>query len=184
MKERGPGLVSGEGGYHLHRDPDTVRAPDAAWIAFSRLPGGQFPEDSYPDASPNLAVEVMSTHDREIDIDEKVADYLAAGSERVWVVRPRETQRGPAPWHTGKYLEASRYSSGGSIVKYAVVIEDAGANFSAYVPDLPGCVAVGDSLEEVEREIQDAIRFHLDGMIEDGVDPPAAKTIVEYVLAS
>ena len=69
-------------------------------------------------------------------------------------------------------------------MKYAVVIEDAGANFSAYVPDLPGCVAVGDSIEEVEREIQGAIRFHLDGMIEDGVDPPAAKTIVEYVLAS
>ena len=90
VKEHGLGLVSGEGGYRLHSDPDTVRAPDAAWIDFSRLPDGRFPEDTYPDASPNLAVEVMSTHDREIDIDEKVADYLAAGTERVWVVRPRQ----------------------------------------------------------------------------------------------
>lgn len=89
VREHGLGLVSGEGGYRLRRDPDTVRAPDAAWIEFSRLPNGQFPEDSYPDASPNLAVEVISTHDREVDIDEKVADYLAAGSDRVWVVRPR-----------------------------------------------------------------------------------------------
>lgn len=84
------GLTSGEGGYRLSIDPDTVRAPDAAWIAFDRLPGGDFPEETYPDAAPNLAVEVMSTNDREVDIDEKVADYFAAGTERVWVVRPRQ----------------------------------------------------------------------------------------------
>ncbi|MCC6959829.1 MAG: Uma2 family endonuclease [Dehalococcoidia bacterium] len=84
------GLTSGEGGYRLRRDPDTVRAPDAAWIAFDRIPGGAFPEDDYPDAAPNLAIEVMSSHDREMDIDEKVADYLSAGCERVWVVRPRQ----------------------------------------------------------------------------------------------
>lgn len=69
-------------------------------------------------------------------------------------------------------------------MKYAVVIEDAGPNFSAYVPDLPGCIATGDSLAEVEQEIQEAIRFHLDGMIEEGLEPPAPRTIVEYVLAS
>lgn len=86
------GFTTGEGGYRLQRDPDTVRAPDAAWVAFDRLPEGVLPEDDYPDAAPNLAVEVVSTNDREIDIDEKVADYLAAGSDRAWVVRP-----GPAP---------------------------------------------------------------------------------------
>ena len=84
------GLTSGEGGYRLHRDPDTVRAPDAAWIAFDRLSDRKFPSDDYPEAAPNLAVEVMSTHDREVDIDEKVTDYLAAGTDRVWVVRPRQ----------------------------------------------------------------------------------------------
>lgn len=90
VKANGLGLTSGEGGYRLRRDPDTVRAPDAAWIAFDRLPNREFPADDYPEAAPNLAVEVMSTYDREVDIDEKVADYLSAGSERVWVVRPRQ----------------------------------------------------------------------------------------------
>lgn len=84
------GLTSGEGGYRLRRNPDTVRAPDSAWVAYDRLGTTSFPDDDYPDAAPNLAVEVISTHDREADIDEKVADYLDAGSDRVWVVRPRQ----------------------------------------------------------------------------------------------
>ncbi len=84
------GVTSGEGGYRLARNPDTVRAPDAAWIAFDRLPGGKFPEDAYPDAAPNLAVEVVSAGDRDSDIAGKVADYLEAGSDRVWVVRSKQ----------------------------------------------------------------------------------------------
>ena len=51
---------------------------------------------------------------------------------------------------------------------YAIVIERAKSNYSAYVPDLPGCVATGASVEEVEMEIKDAIAFHLEGMREDG----------------
>jgi len=84
------GLTSGEGGYRLFRNPDTVRAPDSAWIAFDRLPGGAFPEDDYPDAAPNLAVEVVSSSDRDADISDKLTDYFLAGSERVWIVRPRQ----------------------------------------------------------------------------------------------
>ena len=49
-------------------------------------------------------------------------------------------------------------------MRYAVVIEKAEGNYSAYVPDLPGCVATGDTPEEAEKEIRDAIRFHLDGL--------------------
>lgn len=66
-------------------------------------------------------------------------------------------------------------------MRYAVVIEKAGNNYSAYVPDLPGCVAVGDTIEETEAEIRSAIEFHIDGMREDGVPipPPAARA--EYV---
>jgi predicted RNase H-like HicB family nuclease len=66
-------------------------------------------------------------------------------------------------------------------VRYAIVIENAGANFSAYVPDLPGCVAVGESLAEVEHQIREAIEFHLEGMREDGspIPPPSSK--VDYV---
>jgi predicted RNase H-like HicB family nuclease len=66
-------------------------------------------------------------------------------------------------------------------MRYAIVIENAGSNFSAYVPDLPGCVAVGESLAEVERQIREAIEFHLEGLREDGspIPPPSSK--VDYV---
>ena len=57
-------------------------------------------------------------------------------------------------------------------MRYAVVIEKGESNYSAYVPDLPGCVAVGDTLEETQREIQEAIEFHLEGMRADGLPIP------------
>lgn len=62
-------------------------------------------------------------------------------------------------------------------MRYAVVIEKGEGNFSAYVPDLPGCVATGETRDDVEREIREAIVFHLDGMREDGlpIPPPTSK---------
>ena len=66
-------------------------------------------------------------------------------------------------------------------MRYAVVIEKGKGNFSAYVPDLPGCVAVGDTDEEIEREIQEAIEFHLEGMRADGLPIPEPSSRVEYV---
>jgi predicted RNase H-like HicB family nuclease len=66
-------------------------------------------------------------------------------------------------------------------MRYAVVIERADGNYSAYVPDLPGCVATGATVEEVEREIKEAIRFHLDGMHQDGVQIPQPSAVCEYV---
>ncbi len=65
--------------------------------------------------------------------------------------------------------------------RYAVVIERGDDNYSAYVPDLPGCVATGASAEDAEREIREAIEFHLEGMREDGtpIPPPVARA--EYV---
>jgi predicted RNase H-like HicB family nuclease len=66
-------------------------------------------------------------------------------------------------------------------MRYAVVIEKAAGNYSAYVPDLPGCVATGDTIEEVETEIREAIEFHLDGLREDGLPIPPAVSRVEYV---
>lgn len=68
-------------------------------------------------------------------------------------------------------------------MRYAVVIERVEGNYSAYVPDPPGCVAVGDSVEETEAETQDAIRFHLKGMREDGIEIPEPVTVVEYLSA-
>lgn len=66
-------------------------------------------------------------------------------------------------------------------MKYAVVIEKAVGNYSAYVPDLPGCVATGATVAEVEAEIRGAIAFHLEGLREDGLPIPASTSRVEYV---
>jgi len=66
-------------------------------------------------------------------------------------------------------------------MRYAVVIEKAEGNYGAYVPDLPGCVATGDTIEEVEREIQEAIEFHLEGLRADGLPIPEPSSRVEYV---
>ena len=68
-------------------------------------------------------------------------------------------------------------------MRYAVVIEKAGDNFSASVPDLPGCVATGTSVEAIEHEIRDAIRFHIAGLNEDGLAIPAPTSIANYVEA-
>ena len=68
-------------------------------------------------------------------------------------------------------------------MRYAIVIEKAGANFSAYVPDLPGCVATGATVPEVEIEIRDAIRFHVEGLRADGLTVPAPTSLAEYVEA-
>jgi len=66
-------------------------------------------------------------------------------------------------------------------MRYAVVIESAGSNYSAYVPDLPGCIATGASLAEAEAAIREAIALHLDGLREDGLPIPVPSSKVEYV---
>ena len=68
-------------------------------------------------------------------------------------------------------------------MRYAVVIEKSAGNYSAYVPDLPGCVATGATVAEVESEIRAAIRFHVDGLKADGATVPAPTSIAEYVEA-
>ena len=62
-------------------------------------------------------------------------------------------------------------------MKYAVVIEKATNNNSAYVPDLPGCVATGRTRSEAAQQIREAISFHLEGLREDGVSTPEAGTV-------
>ena len=66
-------------------------------------------------------------------------------------------------------------------MKYAIVIEYAGANYSAYVPDLPGCVATGSTVEETETAIREAIEFHIDGLRTDYLPIPRASSRVDYV---
>ena len=66
-------------------------------------------------------------------------------------------------------------------MRYAIVIEDADGNYSAYVPDLPGCVATARSPEEAETAIREAIEFHLEGLRRDGVPIPPVSSRVGYV---
>jgi predicted RNase H-like HicB family nuclease len=66
-------------------------------------------------------------------------------------------------------------------MRYAVVIEKAEDNFSAYVPDLPGCVATGATIEETESLLCEAIEFHLAGLREDGKPPPEPSSTVDYI---
>ncbi len=79
--------------------------------------------------------------------------------------------------------------------RFLIIIEQGNHNYSAYVPDLPGCIAVGDTLEEVEKgciatgktveevkaNMREAIRMHLEGMIEDQEEIPAPQTLAEYL---
>ena len=68
-----------------------------------------------------------------------------------------------------------------SAVRYAIVIEDAGGNYSAYVPDLPGCVATGGTIQETEQAIRAAIELHLKGLRVDGSPIPQPSSRVDYV---
>lgn len=66
-------------------------------------------------------------------------------------------------------------------MRYAIVIENAGGNYSGYVPDLPGCVATGSSIEETEQALREAIEFHLKGMREEGDPIPPPSSHVEHI---
>jgi predicted RNase H-like HicB family nuclease len=66
-------------------------------------------------------------------------------------------------------------------MRYAVVIEKAENNYAAYVPDLPGCVATGATVEETERAIREAIAFHVEGLRADGLEIPEPSSRVEYI---
>jgi predicted RNase H-like HicB family nuclease len=72
---------------------------------------------------------------------------------------------------------------GAALMRYAIVIEKADENYSAYVPDLPSCVATGTSVKEAETEIRDATRLHNDGLKADGQPVPQPSSIAEYVEA-
>ncbi len=68
-------------------------------------------------------------------------------------------------------------------MRYAVIIEKGKDSYGAYVPDLPGCIAVGDTAEEVKTLIQEAIEFHLEGLQEDGESIPQPNSSIEYIEA-
>jgi predicted RNase H-like HicB family nuclease len=66
--------------------------------------------------------------------------------------------------------------------RFLVVVEEAGQNFSAYSPDLPGCVATGATREDAEKNMYEAIQLHIEGLKEDGIPIPSSTAIAEYVV--
>ncbi len=67
--------------------------------------------------------------------------------------------------------------------RYLVIFEKAGDNYSAYSPDLPGCIATGKTRDEVERTIREAVNFHIEGLKEDGLPLPEPASFTEYIEA-
>ena len=65
--------------------------------------------------------------------------------------------------------------------RFLIVIEKANGNYSAYCPDLPGCVATGKTQEETERNMHEAMQMHIEGMIEDKIAIPENVTLAEYI---
>ena len=87
VDEKRLGLLGTEGGFKLRQNPDTLRAPDIAFISRERLARQGIP-DKFADFPPDLAVEVLSPEDTASEIARKVDEYLAAGVPLVWVVDP------------------------------------------------------------------------------------------------
>jgi len=82
------GIVTGaETGFRIERDPDTVLAPDVAFVRRERIDAIGYPQGFFPGA-PDLAVEVRSPNDRAAQVEEKVQRWLAAGAQAVWVIDP------------------------------------------------------------------------------------------------
>jgi len=69
-------------------------------------------------------------------------------------------------------------------MRYVMIIESGARNYSAYLPDLPGCIATGKTIEEVKRNMREAVEFHLRGMREDGLSIPEPTSLIEYVEAA
>ena len=88
-----------------------------------------------------------------------------------------------SPGTLSKYPKEYRPRSNFVAMKqqFAIVIEKAGDNYSAYAPDVPGCITVGDTIEEAERNMVEALEFHFEGLIEQGETPPSPSAVVSRV---
>ena len=125
----GLGIITGEGGYLLSRNPDTVRAPDAAFLARERIPVDGLPGDRYFEGAPDLAVEVLSPDDGMTDALKKVRNYLDAGGLRVWLLDQRRqtvtvyrADRDERTYYMGDTLTSD--DAGFSIEGFALAVAD------------------------------------------------------------
>jgi Uma2 family endonuclease len=109
-------LFSPDTGFHLASEPDTVRAPDIAFVSDARIPPGGIPR-SYPRLTPDLAVEVLSPDDTVFEIEEKVEEYLVTGARLVWVINPkRRTATVYQPGAAARVLAAGDVLDGGEVL--------------------------------------------------------------------
>ena len=114
--KRDLGNISTEVGFRLSRNPDTVRAPDVAFVSKHRIPAGSLPE-KFVDFPPDLAVEVLSPEDTAREVLRKVEEYLAAGVALVWVVDPgTQTVTVYGSLHDVKILSAGQELDGAEVV--------------------------------------------------------------------
>ena len=108
--------------------------------------------------------------------DSRRSPGLQASDEAWDRGRPRASWRRSRAWHAFEHPETS-----GAEMRYAVVIEKTETGYSAYVPDLPGCVSVGRTRQEMDRNIREAIELYLDELREQGAPIPTATTDAEYI---
>lgn len=87
-RQSGTGSGGVETGYRVRQDPDTVRGPDVSFNVRSREEGVEYPLPRFVPGAPDIAVEVVSPSNTAAEMERKVAEYLAAGSQRVWVAYP------------------------------------------------------------------------------------------------
>ena len=126
VRNRNLGRVfAAETGFVLRRDPDTVRAPDVAFVAAERLKAEETPT-GFVEAAPDLAVEVVSPGDSTAAVQDKVQDWLEAGARLVWVVCPRtRSVVVHRPGHPVETLHAGDVLEGGSVLEdFAVPVRD------------------------------------------------------------
>ncbi len=118
-------VVTGETGFRLSRNPDTVRAVDVGFVRADRIPASGRPE-RYFEGPPDLAVEVLSPHDSAEDVQDKVEDYLNAGTRMVLVLFPRrKTLTVYRPEHQPLVLRADETFEAGEVVPgFACLVGD------------------------------------------------------------
>jgi len=90
----------------------------------------------------------------------------------------RKPERRYSDWDSEEHSKAGRI---GDAVKYVYIIEKVESSYGAYVPDLPGCVAAGETREKTKKLIQETIEFHIDGLKEDGNPIPVPNSEAEYI---